>query len=314
MQQTEPAIIAANGTGTTPANFSILNISLRSSGSTLSAPPTKSMPHSFTSALGLAHHHSDEENFSQLFGFHQNPHLLQAAHLKEALTAGNSVGEGGDCGGQEAAENYVRKRYREDLFKEDNSITSDGGGPSSPSHNQFKTNTTTTDGAVNSPGSMLRHSNMMPTTATRAVTLSQRSGSAGSTFWMLPVAASGSGGNGQQTVPAVASSDLAVDPSETTQLWPFSAAHGGENTNTLQAPFHFMPRFNYSGNLEFQRLNPLQLGSMLQPSENPYLGMLAALNAYSKNTLNMNSDHNLEKKNQHQSTNSTGEDGQNSTQ
>ncbi|TKY69696.1 Transcription factor TCP14 [Spatholobus suberectus] len=38
LQQAEPAVIAATGTGTIPANFTSLNISLRSSGSTMSAP------------------------------------------------------------------------------------------------------------------------------------------------------------------------------------------------------------------------------------------------------------------------------------
>ncbi|TKY58827.1 Transcription factor TCP15 [Spatholobus suberectus] len=38
LRQAEPAVIAATGTGTVPANFSSLNVSLRSSGSTLSSP------------------------------------------------------------------------------------------------------------------------------------------------------------------------------------------------------------------------------------------------------------------------------------
>nr|GMD70750.1 transcription factor TCP23-like [Ipomoea batatas] len=39
LHQAEPAIIAATGTGTIPANFSTLNVSLRGGGTTVSAPP-----------------------------------------------------------------------------------------------------------------------------------------------------------------------------------------------------------------------------------------------------------------------------------
>ncbi|KAE8724820.1 Transcription factor TCP15 [Hibiscus syriacus] len=42
LQQAEPAVIAATGTGTIPANFTSLNISLRSSGSTMSASHLRS--------------------------------------------------------------------------------------------------------------------------------------------------------------------------------------------------------------------------------------------------------------------------------
>ncbi|XAR49367.1 hypothetical protein NMG60_11032548 [Bertholletia excelsa] len=270
LQQAEPAIIAATGTGTIPANYSTLNVSLRSSGSTLSAPPSKSAGHSFPGALALAHHY-DVEGYSQILGFHhqqnQPTHLLTDQMANSIPGNGKSGDAGGGSGGPNDSSACLRKRTREDFFKEDPQASqTEPSGPStstSPSSKQFKQQQ-----EAGSSSAVPRHT--IPAAAMWAV----GGGAGGGGFWMLPVTGGGGG--------------AAAEPQA--QMWPFAAA-----PSAAQAPLQFVQRFNLQGNVDFQGrgVNPLQLGPAqhlgLGMSEGN-LGMLAALNAYSRGGLNVNSE------------------------
>ncbi|CAI0375231.1 unnamed protein product [Linum tenue] len=325
LQQAEPAIIAATGSGTIPANFSTLNVSLRSGGgSSLSAPPSKSSFHGAL-ALAAAQQHY-EEGFAAahpaLLGFHhqhQHQHMLSADQIGEALPSPS----GGESGGRaDSGENY-RKRFREDLFKDENHQQQEGGessgggggggggaeggdGRGSPNKIPKQQQEAGPASSPSASSPLLRPSKVVPTTAMWAVAAGPNAG-AGNTFWMLPVTAGG-GGGGSGVHPM-------VPPTSTeAQMWPFSQAAVGAGNPSIQAPLHFMPRFNLSSpNLDFQGGRPshLQLGSMVMPpptatnqpqQQHPpsqhlglgmsesNLGMLAALNAYSRGGLNMNSE------------------------
>ncbi|XP_031124652.1 transcription factor TCP8-like isoform X2 [Ipomoea triloba] len=310
LHQAEPAIIAATGTGTIPANFSTLNVSLRGSGAALAAPLSKSAPYPFHSTLALAtaSAHPYEESFSHMLGFHHQhapPQLLTPSQIAETISAAAACGGGGGDGGggETTTEDYLRKRYREDLFKDEGASSNPQGEPSgnstSPSNKQFKGGASASAAAAAGafPSILRQTTAPMPATTMWAVAPTP---SSGGTLWMLPFAAAGGGGE----------STSGDAPSET-QMWPFS----NHNSNqTLQSHLQFAPRFNLPANLDFHgsgrdALPPPSHHLGLGMSDGN-LGVLAAFNnAYSRtrNGLNMNSDEQQQQQ-QHQAQDESDED------
>lgn len=157
LQQAEPAIIAATGTGTIPANFSTLNVSLRSGGSTLSASMSKSF-HSGRTAQNAAG-----------FGFQQQ--LYPPHHIMPDSSS-------------------LPKSFRqEDLFKDPNSLDQEPGSSSPKPGSEAPDQ----DPGLNRS----RTQNMIPPMWAVAAPTPASTNGGGSAFWMLPVGGGGGPANVQ---------------------------------------------------------------------------------------------------------------------
>ncbi|KAK6153403.1 hypothetical protein DH2020_013042 [Rehmannia glutinosa] len=124
LQQAEPAVIAATGTGTIPANFTSLNISLRSSGSSMSVPsqlrstyfnPNYNIPQrrGLFSGIGL----SPESSSATLLNFQAanlNPNFMQA---KQEMRENNNNNNNTLDLTETAEESLGRKRRAEQEFQ-----------------------------------------------------------------------------------------------------------------------------------------------------------------------------------------------------
>ncbi|KAJ0231545.1 Transcription factor TCP8 [Hirschfeldia incana] len=265
LQQAEPAIVAATGTGTIPANFSSLSVSLRSSGgSTLSAPQSKSVP--LYGALGLSHHHHHqyEEQQGGAFGAQTPPFLGFHHHLQQQQQQQqhHQQAQGETVPGPDG-ESFSRKRYR----SADSSKEEDDGKQNE--NKSLKEGESPPAGATGAP--------------MWAVAPGNRSATGGNTFWMLPVPTTTAG---NQPAAAMESSS---NTNNRAHMWPFGAGAGGAGGGGAT---HFMAGTGFSFPMEQYRGSPLQLGSFLaqQPPQQPNqsiglsipdsnLGVLAALNA-----------------------------------
>ncbi|KAJ6744804.1 TRANSCRIPTION FACTOR TCP23-LIKE [Salix purpurea] len=229
LQQAEPSIIATTGTGTIPANFSTLNVSLRSSGATISPSVSKSAPLSFHG--GLAFYDANDASDTRR-AMASNPHMLGFHHQ---LYPQNLVSD----------DNYLRKTFREDLFKE---TTQQRSTETIEASNSGKSRTGVQD--QETAGSFRPATNILPTPMWAVAPATTTNG--GNTFWMLPV---GGGAAPAASVP---------EP----QMWTFPTA------GAAAAGVTSMQRVNFGGGGRVS--SPVPLGSMIvqQPvGANQQLGL-----------------------------------------
>lgn len=261
LQQAEPAVIAATGTGTIPANFTSLNISLRSSGSTVSAPSqyfrgnnysNYFSPSLFSSSLQLRNAVMDD------------PRRILFPGGAVGFSSSSSSSENSSMNNFSSASNVnaILQLSKQELREE----TGGGGGG-------LESTPTETEGSLpkkrRSPEQELSQSQIgsyLLQSSTGSIPASHSSVPA--TFWMV----SSPAGNNQ----SMGSSGSNSGSSSGDPVWAIPS--GGNYSNMYRGAMpgsgiHFM---NFASPMAL--MGGQQLGGTVMNESN--LGMLAALNAY----------------------------------
>ncbi|KAK9107648.1 hypothetical protein Syun_023659 [Stephania yunnanensis] len=250
LQQAEPAVIAATGTGTIPANFTSLNISLRSSGSTMSAPlrtasyfnPNFPNPQQFRMRNEWDFRSSLEESQRRIVSFSENNNSSSSSTLLNFQSSNPIL-----HAKQELRDPCIEMADHDDHRSAKRS--SDGQGEPAPAQQ-----------IQHQMGNYLLQS----TTATGAI-------NAGTAFWMSggsgggPGGGGGGGGGGGEA-----------------PIWTFSPSVGNTATGAMfrgsvSSGLHFMNFPTPLALLPTQSLGPTMGGGAAE-----HLGMFSAVNAFGR--------------------------------
>ncbi|KAI4314179.1 hypothetical protein L6164_027114 [Bauhinia variegata] len=254
LQQAEPAVIAATGTGTIPANFTSLNISLRSSGSTMSAPSHYFRNSYFNPNFSVASQLRTRGEWERSMVMEDSRRIL----FPGAVTENSAISP---------VLNFNSANNVNAILQAKPELREEAGGGGNGNGSGLELATSTTSDSETGMGRKRRPEQELSQSQMGSYLLQSSSGSIPAshsstpgTFWMVSSPANsgmggGSGGNN-------------IDP-----IWAIPSV-GNSNmyrNAALSGGIHFM---------NFASPMPLGPGQQLGSVTESNLGMLAALNAY----------------------------------